>query len=471
MTTKLTWLHISDIHFHPKTEWRDSTARNSLLEYLKEIFEKDKSLRPDLIFCTGDIAFGESSDAKLTEQYSNAKEFFDTLLRVCGREGGPLPKARLYVVPGNHDINRKIINSYAQAALNKEAESSREHSATINQRFSDFTVEIKDAMKRLEEYGKFIQEYLPHLVDGDGRFFYANSILIDGLSVGVAGFNAAWSCAGPEDDRHIWLAAEWQFNKARSLLSESKVKFGLMHHPIDWLNDAERDIATRRVATDFDFFLHGHCHNAWVATTQSNVTITAGAVGAIAPEEFGINIVNIELDDSQGVVHLHHYTPQDGGWTIAPVAKHAPNGQWPFDLPKRLGKPSPSPIETAAEETSVEAPLPPKRAPRLFGREALIKDCKAKLSRQTTLLIYGLRGNGKSALVNALIQETPLDGKEVFRCEVTPITTAAELFRQLATLLGETAEFPKSPQGSAAEIATEIKRRYPTPRQACIWID
>src|SRR6185503_3051324 len=71
----LTWLHISDIHFQPKTEWRDSAARKELLSYLKSAFENDESLRPDLVFCTGDIAFGETGSSPLDDQYNQAKTF------------------------------------------------------------------------------------------------------------------------------------------------------------------------------------------------------------------------------------------------------------------------------------------------------------------------------------------------------------------------------------------------------------
>ena len=62
MQKKLTWLHISDIHFNANTEWKDNIARDSLLTLLKDQFLNDQSLRPDFIFCTGDIAFGEMSN-------------------------------------------------------------------------------------------------------------------------------------------------------------------------------------------------------------------------------------------------------------------------------------------------------------------------------------------------------------------------------------------------------------------------
>lgn len=66
---------------------------------------------PDLIFCTGDIAYGETHCSPLAEQYQEAQAFFDELLKVCGQNGKTLEKNRLFVVPGNHDVNRNSINN------------------------------------------------------------------------------------------------------------------------------------------------------------------------------------------------------------------------------------------------------------------------------------------------------------------------------------------------------------------------
>ncbi|MDU0459280.1 MAG: metallophosphoesterase [Geobacteraceae bacterium] len=206
MRTTLTWLHISDIHFHNKTEWRDGTARDSLLNYLKQLFHSDESKRPDIIFCTGDIAYGETGSSSLAEQYDQAKVFFNELREVCGQVNTPLPIERLYVVPGNHDINRNNVNSDAQATLTHWAGDSTKHINDINQRFNDRNIEFTDTIKRLEEYANFVQTYLPHQHDHDTRHRYTSIVDIEGLKVGVAGFNSAWSCAGPEDDRNVWLA-------------------------------------------------------------------------------------------------------------------------------------------------------------------------------------------------------------------------------------------------------------------------
>ena len=114
MSTTLKWLHVSDIHFNSKTEWRDGTARDSLIEYLKVVFKKNESQIPDLIFCTGDIGFGETQSILLSDQYVQAELFFDKLLVACGKDGVPLPKDRLFVVPGRCQGRCRI--SYAALA-------------------------------------------------------------------------------------------------------------------------------------------------------------------------------------------------------------------------------------------------------------------------------------------------------------------------------------------------------------------
>ena len=333
MSQKLTWLHISDIHFHPNTEWRDSESRSALLGHLRKLFDEDGLSRPDLIFCTGDIAFGESSNAPLCGQYEQAKEFFNDLLAVCAKGDVLLPKERLFVVPGNHDVNRRSINLDAQTTLTTWAKDANKHAGTINQRVEDCSKEFRDTITRLDEYANFVREFLPHQHDPHGRHHFTSICECNGRKIGIAGFNSAWTCSGPEDDRNIWLAADWQFNNAKHHLKDVDVRFGLMHHPVDWLNSADRELATRRISSDYHFWLHGHSHNSWVTPIQTHIVIGAGAIGAKDSEEFGINLTSIDFGTCTGVAHLHSKKAGSGGWTIAPIANQAPKGLWSFDLP------------------------------------------------------------------------------------------------------------------------------------------
>ncbi len=326
----LCWLHISDIHFQGKDDWRAERPRDQLLAYLEGKFVAGELSYPDLIFCTGDIAFGETGSEGLASQYQRAKVFFEKLRSVC-----KLPVTRLFVVPGNHDVNRREINKDAQSTLVQMAGKSAGHVAEINDRLANKDKAFQDAMQRLSAYQQFIADYLPHQRDDTGRCHYASTVAVNGLTVGIAGFNSAWSCAGAEDDRNIWIGAAWQLNQAERLLRNADVRIGLMHHPVDWLCQAERDELDERVLNEFDFWLGGHTHKKWVTPMETHMVLAAGAVGASNEQEFGVNLVSIPDagENDKAAVHLHGYK---NGWMIAPVPGHAAYGIWRSTLPNRL---------------------------------------------------------------------------------------------------------------------------------------
>lgn len=464
---ELVWLHLSDIHFHPKTGWRDGHARQELLEFLQEGFRNDTLPRPHLVFCTGDIAFGETSDAPLKKQYETATKFFNELLTCCS-----LPRERLFMVPGNHDVNRKEISSDQQARLIEMARNPREHVDAINQRFASRSKDHRSAMERLQEYGQFVQGYRPELHQEDYHL-YALQLEVEGIRVGVAGFNSAWSCAGPEDDRHVWLAGQWQFNFMAEGLRGADLKIGLIHHPFDWLNEAEHHEAEQRASKDLHFLLHGHTHTAWVRPTDNCVQVAAGATGADTPDQFGINLTQLNPVTGECCTHLYTYRQ---GWVIAPVAKHAPIGQWRFKSGLQLQKS----VTFESSVSAAEAELLPAREPdtvssvrvtALFGRDPLLKLLSRKLQEKPALALYGMRGNGKSELIRTLQQQEPLASLEPLHITVAADTTPGELFRQLLNLLNDHSECPAVPDGKLLEQTRALQQRYPNPRPACIWID
>ncbi|MCD1597821.1 metallophosphoesterase [Rheinheimera aquimaris] len=476
MSNQITWLHISDIHFHKKTEWNAGATRSALLGYLKSVFADGDVSFPDIIFCTGDIAYGETNSSTLAEQYEIAKVFFDELREICSPNGKVLSKERLFVVPGNHDINRSNVNKDAQESLTRMAEQSRKHVDEINQRFAHPNLELKAAMSRLNEYNNFISNFLPSLHDDLERCFYTRSLKIGDIVLGIAGFNSAWSSSGAEDDRHLWLGSQWQFNKAESALGQADVRIGLIHHPADWLNEAERDIVARRAPDNFDFWLHGHSHNAWVTPSSNLVTIAAGAVGAHSSEEFGINLTTLDFTQNKGIVSLHSFSPRDNGWTIQPIPKKAPKGMWKIEFPmelknrvKKLNITRATHLHTDIKSTRVSSAN--RSSQKLFGRKELLKKASSSLLDKSTILIYGLRGNGKSSVIDALLSSEPLNGKKFTRFSVMASTTAGDVFRHLAPFLGDTSESPIPPEGTIEEICDALTSYSPSIQPTCIWVD
>jgi len=477
MRNNLTWLHISDIHFNPRTEWRESTARKGLLKYLKTEFERDPSLVPDLIFCTGDIAYGETTRTPITDQYEQAKVFIDDLRDTCKGKKDSFPIDHLFVVPGNHDVNRASINSDAQETLTRWAGESSKYVNTVNSRVEERPREFTDAMLRLKEYENFVNHYLPHQTDDKGRLVYSKAVVIDDIKVGVAGLNSAWSCAGAQDDRTLWMGAEHQLNAVHQVLEESNIRIGLVHHPMDWLNLADREVFKKRASTDFDFLLHGHEHSAWVAPLETYTTFAAGAVGAVDNEEFGINIVKLNLEEGKGTVFLYNRKAGQNEWTIAPVPSHAPRGEWPINLPKRVLNwatsriaPSILPAASGPIEPMVLRPMR-SRFVHLYGRDSLLDEAATKLKKAPFLLLFGMRGNGKTEMIKKLADLNPLAEKRSIRIVANASTTAEDIYRQVGSALGETAETPLPPVGNIDEIAAIIKNRFPNPQPAWVWVD
>ncbi len=73
MDKKITWLHLSDLHFKvTEDNFESRLIYDKLLEDLKHIEE-----HIDLVFVTGDIAFSGR-----TEEYALASKFFNSVLEI-----------------------------------------------------------------------------------------------------------------------------------------------------------------------------------------------------------------------------------------------------------------------------------------------------------------------------------------------------------------------------------------------------
>lgn len=396
----LCWLHLSDIHFRPSHEWRDATARAALLEHLDRQI-KQHGLKIDLIFCTGDIAFGALRDQPLEAQYALAQDFFENILRICGGASGPLPKDRLFVVPGNHDVDRGLIDRAAQRTWTEWGQDSqaRQEQRAIENEFARPSGAARKALERLDAYAAFTRAFLPHL-DAKPQLHYAHTITIAGVKVGIGGFNSAWTCAGDEDDRRLWLGAQPQFNAMRAALDDADLRIGLIHHPHDWFNVAERSLIEERQQRDFDFWLHGHTHDLKVHDHARGVRIGAGAIAADAADEFGYNIVQLDTATGRGEARLYHYDLRSAAWKTLTLADVAENGVQPFRLtPAAVAPPQPVPAQPNHPR------LVPRRLPPdgpCLAREAELADLAAVLAATPPrpVLIHGYGGSGKTEIAS-----------------------------------------------------------------------
>ncbi len=326
----LTWLHLSDLHYcDPKTGWDANEITKKLIEDLKKM-EHEYGLTPDFIFFTGDLAFGNIKEEKgwnIKDQFDGG---FNFLSKVCNIFSKKVPFENLFLVPGNHDVNRNEVTPPLTQWLDNLDDESKIIDIIKN---ADRT--WKSYMNRLTDYRLFLERHnLNHLLNDPERLIYGVNKKINGINVGIGGFNSAWSCCrlSKDEKSKLWLGAKWQLNTIKSKLSESDLTITLIHHPPNWFREQEDKKFLTRLHENFNFCLHGHEHDDWVVTQveDQHTTISASACYQGSDNMNGYNFVRLDYENQKGEVWLRKYNETgSGGWIphILPNQRTDNNGK------------------------------------------------------------------------------------------------------------------------------------------------
>ncbi len=373
MPRTLTWLHLSDLHACPRDKWNSDHVTRALVEDLKYM-EKTYSLSPDFIFFTGDAAWGNDPTAKasLSEQFDTAHRFFEVVRKAFKKE---VPQRRFYIVPGNHDIDRKRITTavsrYLPTADLKE----------LTAAFNDPNEDLASYMARLEEYGKFLSSKgYDHLVGDRSRWIFADEQSLtfdkdddkDCVRVGIAGFNSAWSCEKSEEKGRLRFCGEWQQGHLFQQIREADFRIGLIHHPANWFSDHVEVQNFRNMRESFHFVLHGHEHEPWVddkvfphEPPHPHATISAGSCYDRDGFPNGYNFIHLDLDKGQGRAFLRRLTNNGRTWAKDTEHRSAPDGIWPFGCPRLM------------RSATAKQPIQKKKARAKKASTPTIKDFEA----------------------------------------------------------------------------------------------
>ncbi len=339
MNTTVTWLHLSDLHACPgRTGWDANHIVKSLCDDLKEL-QRDCRLRPDFIFFTGDAAFGQLGDKSgisLEDQYKAVQQFLEHVRCSFRPELSPRD---IYLVPGNHDVNRDDIDS-AQTFWLRDPGRSLDDIISMMQAGK---AQWRRFMERLEDYKAFLRSngYEHLLTDDKNRLIYADAREVAGLRIGIAGLNSAWSCfGGVEEKAHLWCGGKYQVEELQPLLSKADFSIALIHHPGNWFVAREDPNVQRLLEASFQFVLHGHEHQDWVTTNAKtgHTTIWAGPCYDRSDRKNGFNIVQLNRKTGTGKIWLREYKETGRGWVACNIKAFAPRGIWALDRLKWFRK-------------------------------------------------------------------------------------------------------------------------------------
>jgi hypothetical protein len=337
----ITWIHVSDWH-QKGNEFDRRVVRDALIEDIKNrtVISSDLATIEFIIF-SGDLAYSGRP-----EEYLTAKEqFLDPLLEACG-----LDHDRLFIVPGNHDLDRQALDEILEGLLNLLKSYDKVKSCLTQENCRAIL------MKPFQAFTNFIAD-----CTGNKKGNYANICIWDnigGKKIALLGLNSAWACGrhkdslGELDDRGFIFVGEPQIYDSLKDISEADIKIAVLHHPFEWLNDFDRDCVERRLIKEFDFILQGHQHKPNVAeirgTSGNCIIIPAGACynrREAKNQQYSnsYNFVHMDFDSGNGVVLLRRWSENLNKWVEDNDS--CQGGKFCFNLPRVIAKGSPDPFD------------------------------------------------------------------------------------------------------------------------------
>jgi predicted MPP superfamily phosphohydrolase len=234
---RLTWVHLSDLHANsPKYGWDAEEVLGTVTKDL-EFLSNRYGIQPDLLFFTGDAAFGTFAGAPAMEkQFDEAWRILDTVRKVFG---GRLPNEKCFVVPGNHDVDWDLISPDNQAWLD-QLQQPTPLIEVFEARTGPKVLTRNSTMARFGPYRGFLERTgLSHCGWDDPILGYGRQVEINGLRIGIAGFNSAVMCGKDGEKARLWMASRWQVNRVLPKLANCDLKIALVHHPDSWLHENE----------------------------------------------------------------------------------------------------------------------------------------------------------------------------------------------------------------------------------------
>jgi len=307
-TEPITILHLSDLHFG--NEGTDQTAADSKQAVLASLLECIAQLppewKPNTVCITGDIAW-----AAKPEEYQSAEDWIRKLLAQLA-----LTERDVLTCPGNHDIDRSLAST--PPAKHEDAD----------KLFVVPIAETDSLHQPFAQYSAFCARLgIPKYTCGDSESYVVGVRRHRGFV--FACHNSAWFAKGGDLGR-LWIGlpllrhmeAKQQLPKLQANAGNTVI--GLMHHPFDWLHDAEKhQREVRKCTTQFlchrtSLLLTGHTHDTVTDPTLLHNMCWHFPAGATYNHDRHFNAFRLIRINPPKIDHLsYEYDPRspDDGWT------------------------------------------------------------------------------------------------------------------------------------------------------------
>ena len=382
-------LHLSDLHARGEreTQW---FARHRVLgpqwqDNLNQLCEEGPI---DIVCFTGDVA-----DWGRNDEYAIGTDFLQQLMSRLG-----LAMNRLFIVPGNHDVDRSVAPAQWKRLRENSGRVDYSHLSKWIRGVSGppfgFTDGDRDeVLQRTAAFHAWLatlgcHHLLPNASPHGRLGFRAELTLADrSFSIFVVGLNSAWLCGGDDDSERLALTTDQTGLLTTTADGKPLAGFrlGLLHHPLSYYWD--EPMCRPHLSDGLDLLLRGHTHQErFNSTIDPDRTIHVLAAGSLYDGDQGDrwpnahHLIDARLD-SKGrsisyEVRFRAWSPDSSFWfDNSSLYRAARSGRLRIDLMPRI----PARVKSHYEEKLLR--IPPFKEALENGMD--IDELAARIARES----------------------------------------------------------------------------------------
>lgn len=307
---------------------------------------------PDLLFITGDIAFSGKP-----EEYALAEDFIHRL-----SEALSISEDRLFIIPGNHDIDLDLEED-AVAGARIILTSSQEVDRFLGNESRRRTV-----FARERAFREFANRFSSTPLYTSSSYAHTRTLQLRGVRIRVLMLDSAWLAGGGDSDTGTLLLGERQVLDCVEP-PDGCLTFALIHHPFAWLQGFEQVPVENLVIGCAQICLRGHVHSPDLrevgVSSRRLTTFTAGAAFQDRTAQNTYDWCSVDLTTGSGERIIHRYNHPQHRWDqLEPAVWTLPStppalsdvSQVRSEL-VRIGVPFPSYMACAICSLQTEVPL------------------------------------------------------------------------------------------------------------------
>lgn len=357
---KLVLVHLSDIHFYGSS---GTSVYDLDSEVRSELLRDAATVTKDLGGATGILVTGDIAFSGQRAEYERAASWLLEFCRVI-----ECPDESVWVVPGNHDVDRKIANSKVTKTLHQSVRAKQ--GTGLDDELREILTDENSAkalLAPLAEYNAFAARFQCS-ISATKPYWERDLELSCGTVIRLRGLSSVL-VSNQYDAKNNIVLGQAQVNVHRV---DGVEYLTLCHHPPDWLQD--QDTVISHLESKVRMQLFGHKHSQRVQEINKTLRVTSGAMHPERSEsgwEPMYNVIEISrLDDQRLGVRLfqrrwhkvdHHFLADQNRNTNQPFHNYT----WQ-DCPRPASK-EPSAIGAqmaTATDAAMSAAVTPKTTAR-----------------------------------------------------------------------------------------------------------